>query len=384
MFTQAEKAKQNIDTKLSSPTRQHTRQGMSLVDNRRNASQSSQQPLQAIWIEENEGLLVWHALRDGIRWYLNVEKNTMFYRIEREPAELLSPQVMEFYKKFNGEEMAPAKWDELMSQYFEVKIDELRDGDDPVFLQPDFLKGEEDEEKILLAQKMSMALKKVGLNLFLGGAASGSLLTTTRKVNDLDFRVSGLIRSAFNKDDGPALVKLINDTLTEAGLTLTSAFSAIAVTTIRGEVNDIEVSITSEPDKETTLSRGNLISNLESLGEFDFILDKAAAAATRHKSKFKSVATDLFDIIQVLKVGSVANSGILRYLDAMRGKGTAISLIARLKALLGSKEDKTLFSQMGEARKRLTNELKITPQELNRIFSFMIGELENQEDITVI
>ena len=65
-----------------------------------------------------------------------------------------------------------------------------------------------------------------------------------------------------------------------AGFRITNIEKA-ANTTMRFYINGIEVSITSEPSSEKTLTRGEVVPQIESLGGFDFILDKAAAAADR-------------------------------------------------------------------------------------------------------
>lgn len=338
---------------------------------------------QMIWIDQGGGLFVWHALRDGTRWFYDEGEDLMFFKIERMPTRDVSPEVLDFYTKYQGAKMPYEEWIKLMTRIFDVQPDELPDKDDPVFENPEFLVGEEDPLKVNTARAITAALGAQGIHVFLGGAGAAPLFTTTRPINDLDLRVDGLPRNAFDGESGIELLARINKTLGSA-LTLTQAFNIVAKTTIRGEVNGVEVSITSEPSTPSTLTRGEMIPGVESLGEFDFLLDKAFAAANRPNSKIDSVATDVFDIIMTRRSLPNGGAGILSGLDALRGGGLATKLIERLEGLLGTSSNKKINGRMRRGRDHLIKDLGLSSEVLAREIQALILELQNQVKISVL
>ncbi len=338
---------------------------------------------QMIWIDQGGGLYVWHALRDGTRWFYDEGEDLMFFKIERMPTREVSSEVLDFYEKYQGEKMPYEEWIKLMTRIFDVQAEELPDKDDPVFENPEFLVGEEDPLKVNTARAITAALGSQGIRVFLGGAGAAPLFTRTRPINDLDLRVDGLPRNAFDGEAGIELLARINQTLGSA-LSLTQAFTIVAATTIRGEVNDVEVSITSEPSTPTTLTRGEMIPGVESLGEFDFLLDKAFAAANRPNSKIDSVATDVFDIIMTRRALPNGGAGILSGLDALRGGGLAAKLIERLEGLKGTSSSKKVNGRMKRGRDYMIKVLGLSPDVLAREIDALILELGNQANITVL
>ena len=270
-----------------------------------------------------------------------------------------------------------------MTRTFNVDAEELPDKDDPVFRDPEFLVGEEDPMKVDTARSISAALGRSGLHVFLGGAGAAPLFTQTRPINDLDLRIDGQRRNAFDGESGEQLLAIVNSSIKSVVLALTKPFEAVAGTTIRGEVNGVEVSITSEPSNETTLTRGEMIPGIESLGQFDFLLDKAFAAANRPKQKIESVATDVFDIIMTRRSLPNRGAGILSGLDSLRGNGLAEKLIDRLSGLIGTSSKKT-NKRMKRGRDDLIKRLGIPQDELQSEINSLIHELKTQTEVTVL
>ncbi|MCC5645341.1 DUF4157 domain-containing protein [Nostoc sp. CHAB 5824] len=243
----------------------------------------------------------------------------------------------------------------------------------------------EDTLKVDVATSISKALNAVGINVFLGGAAAATLFTETRKINDLDFRLDKQHRNAFQGDAGDDLIKRISDALVNQELNITKAFTKVekTTTTIRGEVNNVEISITSEPSTEKTLSRGEAKPGLESIGQFSILLEKAKAAALRPKSKSDSVATDVYDIIMVRNSLPGKGAGVLTSLDSYWNESLADQLIERLNLLLSNaSKTKNSFSRGSNDITKKNNLL--SREEFDNGIKELKSELSIQKTVTVL
>jgi hypothetical protein len=261
-------------------------------------------PIQCIWIKDGDESFVWHTTRDGVVWHFDQENELMYFTIQKHPKNL-SQDATSFYEHYEGQRHSYEGWVGLMSEGF----DNIEDKDDPVHENPEFLVDEDSHKKIEIMEMISSALRARGVGVFLGGAASGALITRTRQIKDLDLRIDKIDgepapRDVFNNAKYDNDVKYHNffsekivSPLEERGLKVSDIQDA-GYTTRRFLLNDsIDVSVTSEPAGDLTMSRGEMVTGITSLGEFDFLLDKAAAMVER-KDNSKQL-TDLADIIQV-------------------------------------------------------------------------------------
>lgn len=374
---------------------------MKAISGSRLVSASAAAPVrQLMWIDQGKGIMAWHGLRDGVRWFYNEGNNLMSYRIER--PEGIPEKVLAFYQTHQGEQLSHEQWIELMSAEFDVNPEELRDEDDPVFLAPEFLQSKGDEQKVGLAQRITAALKGAGLHPFLGGAAAGTLFTRTREINDLDFRLDRQDRNAFTNAADDALTTRITQAITGAGLKITEVFKFVAVTTIKGAVQGVEISITSEPTTAGTLSRGQMVSGIESIGGFQFLFDKAFAASNRPAQKIESVSTDLFDIIRTRQSLPNNGAGLLGGLDSYFGKAVSKKLIERIDGLIlnvkgaseeslanagvlpATKEAGKAKGQMGRGFNKIVKQLGMPVDELLQELLALRVELANQHKLTVL
>lgn len=338
-------------------------------------------PLQMVWISSGKKLFVWHALRDGVRWFYNEETDLLFFKIEQFPKHL-PENLREFYTENREKENPYEFWIKLITKKFDVEETDLVDKDDPIFEDPEFLVDEDSSAKVLLLQKISSILRLKGIKVFLGGAASGALITETRSIKDLDLRVDGLDRDIFNESKyGDFFEKNIFIPLKDAGLIVKNVEKA-ANTTMRMTVDGVDVSITSEPSTPRSLSRGEMVTGIESLGEFDFLLDKAAAAADR--KEIRKVVTDVFDIIKVRSSMLGGGKGTLFALKSLRPRSNPGKLAMTLQQMSSAAGGRKYNNDIPNAVDELCELLKIEKKALQAILKPIIDELKNQKEFEVI
>lgn len=331
---------------------------------------------QRIWIETGEQLYSWHALRDGVRWFYNERDDTMQFRIESIPKSQ-ARDVTEFYQKLQGKPLPYEAWMQLMSERFTVQ-----DKDDPIHEDPEYLVDEESNVKVEVLRKITAALREAGIQVFLGGAGAGALLTSTRSIKDLDLRIDGQARDIFNgKKYVGFLENSILKPLLSTGLKVEDV-KCVAVTTVRMMVDDIEVSITSEPSGERTMSRGETVSGVESLGEIDFLLDKAAAAGDR--TDIGKFVTDVYDIIRISRSMPGGGRGILNGLKSMRPKSDLKSLMVKLTQLSNAAGGRQYKNDFPAAAKTLAGMLGVKVGELPALLAPLIEDLGAQSDVEVV
>ncbi|MEH2290565.1 eCIS core domain-containing protein [Nostoc sp.] len=286
---------------------------------------------------------------------------------------------------FRQGEYNPGSWggQELLAHELTHVVQQNGEAVQRVVAPPD---SKEDTPKEDVARNISEALNGVGINVFLGGAAAATLFTKTRKINDLDFRLDKQQRNAFDGDNGDNLIRRISDALLKKELNITKAFTKVerTTTTIRGEVNNVEVSITSEPSTEKTLTRGEAKPGLESIGQFAILLDKAKAAASRPKNKYDSVATDVYDIIKVKSSLPGGGTGILSSLDSYwNEEGLAKKLEDRLEFLLSTASNQNNSFSRGRNNITKNNNL-LTREDFDNGIKELKSELSKQKIVTVL
>mgnify|MGYP002104889109 CR=1 FL=1 len=333
-------------------------------------------PIQGVWIKYDHNLFVWHAKRNGVEWHYDEETNEMFFLIKKFPSNL-SETIKAFYTEYKEQRHQYDHWVRLMH----ARLGSLEDKDDPLYEKPEFLVDIDSQTKIATLQRASTILRAAGIQVFLGGAASGTLITRTRSIKDLDLRMDGQERDIFNEIKYPDFFKNnIEKPLLLAGFRITNIEKA-ANTTMRFYINGIEVSITSEPSSEKTLTRGEVVPQIESLGGFDFILDKAAAAADR--KDIEKIVTDIFDIIMVRKSMTGNGGKILSCLCRMRNTSQKkVNSLTQLLTQIANTERKYKDERIERAREKfatlglkdieIKQELKPIIEELNAQFKEVV------------
>lgn len=339
-------------------------------------------PIQGAWIQEDENTLVWHATRDGVLWRFDARTELMGFVIRKLP-ESLPKEAAEFYIAHEGQYLSHEEWLNLMGGQF----GDLDDSDDPVHEFPQFLLDEQSGMKMNAMHRISLVLRSGGVGVFLGGAASGALITATRPVKDLDLRIDTLDgkpapRDLFNVSKHGAIFQdRIVKPLESAKMAVTD-IEDVGHTTRRFMLDgSIDVSITSEPASDKTMTRGEMVQGITSLGEIDFLLDKAAAMVGRDFQEKQ--LTDLVDVIQVGK--AMAGSGYLVLSMLVEMRGVKVSKVNNFVNTVLRQIANPGKGSMNKQRASLAAMLKVNVKDVPGLIAPVIAALSQQiESVEVV